>query len=275
MTVLLVDLGNTRIKWARLGAAGPGRMRAAAHRGWRSADFVRALFPAARGMPAATFRGRRGADRPGARRLVEVVAVSVAAPAIERRFVAAVRAATGAAPRFCRSERAAGGVRNGYRDVWRLGADRWVAMVGARACGGRRAVCVVDIGTATTIDLIDAAGRHRGGAILPGPDLMVAALLRDTGGIRRRAQSSRRRGAAVSFARDTAAALRAGAALATAGAIERAWRDAGRKLGGRPQLLLTGGAAPAIAARLAPRHRLLPDLVLRGVAVLARTGRRA
>jgi type III pantothenate kinase len=266
VTVLLVDLGNTRIKWARLGASGPGRMRAAAHRGWRRADFVRALFPAA----SAARAGRALRRSP-----VEVVAVSVAAPALERRFTAAVRAATGAAPRFCRSERAAGGVRNGYRDTWRLGADRWVALLGARASAGHRAVCVVDIGTATTIDLIDASGRHRGGAILPGPDLMIAALLRDTGGIRRRAQQAGGTGATGSFARDTAAALRAGAVLATAGAIERAWRDAGRELGGRPQLLLTGGAAAAISAQLGLRHSLWPDLVLRGLAVLAQSGRRA
>lgn len=254
MSVLLVDLGNTRIKWARLGASGPGRMRAAAHRGWRRVDFMRALFTA---------------------RVVQVIAVSVAAPAVERRFAAAVRAATGAAPQFVRSERAAGGVRNGYRDVWRLGADRWVALVGARACVARRAACVVDVGTATTIDLLDATGRHRGGAILPGPDLMIDALLRDTGGIRRRAQQRAARGAPCSFARDTAAALRAGAALATAGAIEHAWRDAVRALGVKPQLLLTGGAAVVISARLALRHQRVPDLVLRGLAVLAGTAARA
>jgi type III pantothenate kinase len=254
VSVLLVDLGNTRIKWAQLGANGPGRMRAAAHRGWRRADFMRALFPA---------------------RVTRVIAVSVAAPAVERRFAAAVRAATGAAPRFVRSERSAGGVRSGYRDVWRLGADRWVALVGARACVARSAVCVVDIGTATTIDLLDATGRHRGGAILPGPDLMIDALLRDTGGIRRRAQQRAARAAPSSFARDTASALRAGAALATAGAIEHAWRDAGRELGVKPRLLLTGGAAATIGGRLALRHQLVPDLVLRGLAVLAGTASRA
>ena len=254
MSVLLVDLGNTRIKWARLGANGPGRMRAAAHRGWQRADFMRALVTG---------------------KVSRVIAVSVAAPAVERRFAAAVRAATGAAPQFVRSGREAGGVRNGYRDVWRLGADRWVALVGARACVARRAVCVVDIGTATTIDLLDASGRHCGGAILPGPDLMIDALLRDTGGIRRRAQQRAARSASSSFARDTAAALRAGAALATAGAIEHAWREASRTLGVRPQLLLTGGAAGVVSARLGLRHRQLPDLVLRGLAVLAGTASRA
>jgi type III pantothenate kinase len=262
MKTLLVDLGNTRIKWALLGPQGPGRMRAAAHRGWTRADFQRVLF--GRGAAA---RGRAGAP-------IRVLAVSVAADRVQRRFAAAVRAATGSAPQFCRSEREAGGVRNGYREVWRLGADRWIALLGARDCAPRATICVVDIGTATTIDLLTADGRHRGGAILPGPQLMVDALLRDTGGIRRRA--SGRAAAGTAFARDTAAALRAGAVLATTGAIERALRAARRQSPGRrPKLLLTGGAAAMIAAQLGLAHETVPDLVLRGLAVLARTAPRA
>lgn len=262
MKTLLVDLGNTRLKWARLGPAGPTRMRAAVHHGWTQADFARALFGRARAAP-----GRATAA-------FRVVAVSVAAQRIERRFVAAVRAVTGSAPIFCRSEREAAGVRNGYREVWRLGADRWVALVGARQWAPRAAVCVVDIGTATTIDLLTADGRHRGGAILPGPQLMVDALLRDTGGIRRRATG--RAASRAAFARDTGAALRAGAVLATTGAVERAVRAARRQAGGqRAKLLLTGGAAPAIAPHLGLVHAQVPDLVLRGLAALARTALRA
>ncbi len=254
MSVLLVDLGNTRIKWARLGARGVGRQRAAAHAGWSSADFSRALFGAA------------GGRSPG--RITQVVAVSVAAPATRRAFAAAVRAATGHPPRFCKSAPQAAGVRNGYRDVWRLGADRWVALVGARAVVGPRAVLVADIGTATTLDLLDAAGRHRGGAIVPGPQLMIDALLRDTGGIRRRAAAGALRGRRL-FARDTAAALAAGALHATAGAIDRAVHQARAELGAGAVVLLTGGAAASVAPLLRTRARLVPDLVLRGLAALA------
>ncbi len=256
MTTLLVDLGNTRIKWARLGPDGPGRMHAAVHDGWRTADFRRALFGADGG----------GVDRGVA--AVRVLAVSVAAPALRRRFSAAVRAATGRAPRFCRSERQAAGVANGYREVWRLGSDRWVALIGARRCEPGRAVCVVDVGTATTIDLLGADGRHHGGAILPGPELMIDALLRDTGGIRRRARGQARAGSM--FARDTRSALAAGAVHATAAAIERALRQARDRPGmSRARLLLTGGGAARIARELAAAHRRVPDLVLQGLAALA------
>lgn len=262
--MLLVDLGNSRIKWARLGARGPARMRAAAHGGWRSDDFRRALFPRRRpiGGSIAAWRG------------TEVLVVSVASEAVRRRFVAAVRAATGAPPRFVRSERVAAGVRNGYREVWRLGADRWVALVGARHCLPGRALCIADVGTATTIDLLAGDGRHRGGAILPGPRLMVEALLRDTGGIRRRAAGPRRR--AAPFARDTAAALQGGALYATAAAIDRLVREARHVLAtSGVELLLTGGGAAEVARRLETRHRLVPDLVLRGLAVLAQARRDA
>jgi type III pantothenate kinase len=256
--MLLVDLGNSRIKWVRLAGRGLLPMHAAEHGRWRSEDFRQALFPRARGPASAASPRRR----------VPVLAVCVAPAVVRQRFAAAVRAATGASPRFVRSERATAGVRNGYRDVWRLGADRWVALIGARHCLPGRALCIADVGTATTIDLLDADGRHRGGVILPGPRLMVDSLLHGTGGIRRRAAGPRR--VASPFARDTAAALQGGALYATAGAIDRFVREASRvAAGSEVALLLTGGGAAAVARHLETRHRLVPDLVLRGLAALA------
>ena len=255
MKILLVDLGNTRIKWALLGAAGVGRQRAAAHAGWQAADFSRALFGASARRAALT--GTR------------VVAVSVAGTALRRAFASAVRSATGRAPLFCASAASKAGVRNAYREPWRLGADRWVALVGARALCGTSAVLVVDIGTATTIDLLDGDGRHRGGQILPGPALMIDSLLRDTGGIRRRVRGAGR--SSRPFARDTASALAAGALQATAGAVDRALQQARRELRSRTvRVLLTGGGAAAVAPLLQARAQRVPDLVLQGLAALAR-----
>lgn len=254
MKVLLVDLGNTRIKWARLGPRGVGRQKAAAHAGWQAADFSRALFGSA----------ARDALASG----IRVVAVSVASEPLRRAFAGAVRAATGRAPLFCTSVKRAGGVRNAYREPWRLGADRWIALVGARALCSPAPALVVDIGTATTLDLLDGRGVHRGGAILPGPALMIESLLRDTGGIRRRAGGAAR--GRRPFARDTASALAAGALHGTAGAIDRAFAQARRELRSRSvRLILTGGAAAAIAPLLIARASLVPDLVLQGLAVLA------
>lgn len=249
---LLIDVGNTRIKWARLRGGRLGRMQAAAHDGWRAADYRRALATALRGVAA-------------------IDVVSVAGERADRELARAIVAHCGLAPRFVAATRTAAGVTNGYREIWRLGIDRWVAAIGGWHAPARRGrpVCVVDVGTATTIDLVDARGRHRGGAIVPGPALMVSSLLRGTRGIQRRAAGA---GAAVPrtpFARSTRAALEAGAHHAVAALVDRAAAAAYRSTGRRPLLLLTGGAAPAVARHVASPHSVIPDLVLRGLAALA------
>jgi type III pantothenate kinase len=249
MTTLLVDIGNTRVKWASLRGSVPGRMRAFAHGGGGAA--MRTLVKAA----------PRGVRR--------IVAVSVAGKTMERALNAAARARFHVTPEYIRSTRAAHGVRNGYRDTWRLGADRWVSIVGARDMNQTHALLIVNVGTALTIDLLDAAGRHRGGAIAPSPQTMVASLLSGTHGIRRRA-SGRSASARKLFAPDTASALAAGANFAAASLVDRATREVRRMLGARPLLLLSGGGAADLEHLLESRGRWVPDLVLRGLARFAR-----
>ncbi len=271
MTTLLVDIGNTRIKWALLRrgsrtapAAGGrlGRMHGAEHAGWRAAQFGQYVLTAA--------------PRPE-----RVVAVSVAPESVWRAFAQACRLTWQLQPERIASERRRAGVVNGYRQPWRLGADRWVALLGARALlGAGRAVCVIDAGTALTLDLLDGRGHHLGGAIVPGPELMVASLLDGTGGIRRRAGATpddalrarfrRASRAGAIFARDTQAGLAAGAVYAAAGAVQAMLAQASARLGQPPALLLTGGAAGSLASLVRTaagrRGRVVPDLVLRGLA---------
>ena len=83
---------------------------------------------------------------------------------------------------FARSEREACGVTNSYRQPRRLGVDRWVAMIGARA-EFETTCLVVDAGTAVTLDAIDGSGRHLGGQIIPGVRLMAASLASETSDI--------------------------------------------------------------------------------------------
>lgn len=250
-TRLLIDAGNTRLKWARLHGGRLGPMHAAVHAGWRSDDYRRALAAALRGVEA-------------------IDVVSVAGARVDHELTRTGRALCRVAPRFVRSTRRAAGVSNGYREVWRLGADRWVAAIGGWHLPARRGrpVCVVDIGTATTIDLLDGQGRHHGGTIVPGPALMVSSLLQGTRGIQRRAAGAAANVPSVPFARSTRAALEAGAYHAVAALIDRAV-DASQQLAGRrPLLLLTGGAAPAVARHVTRPHVVVPDLVLRGLAAL-------
>ena len=251
MNVLLIDAGNTRLKWATLRGARLGRAQAL---DWNARNMDR--------VASAVLRTK--AER--------VLICSVAGLAFDRALRRAARRAGKRAPQFVRSTRRAAGVRNGYLETWRLGADRWVAMLGARALTPKRALCIVDVGTALTIDLMDSRGRHRGGLIVPGPTLMVDSLLNDTAGIRVRAgrnvRASRR--AAAKFGRSTRAGLLGGSTMACAALIERALIEARRELKARPLLLLSGGGAAQVAPLLSVAHRRVGGLVLHGLALLAR-----
>ena len=241
---LLVDIGNTRVKWATLSGARQGRMQAAAHE--NSGLALRALV------------------RRAPRDVKRIVVVSVVDEGLSRVLDAAARRRFGIAPEYIASTRSACGVTNSYSDVWRLGADRWVSAIGAHALARGRTAVIANVGTALTIDVVTAAGRHRGGAIIPGPAAMVETLLSGTHGIRRRADGGSTAVRSL-FATDTASALAAGSMFAAAAFIDRALAEAARNLGGRPVLMLTGGAAPALKRYLKSPARLVPDLVLRGL----------
>lgn len=259
--LLLLDIGNSRIKWARL----PESYR----RGQR--------FSARGVIDLERFHARGGALERllasiGSR--TRIVACNVAGAAVERHLRSLARRSGVCAPQFVRSVAAAGGVRNAYGEPWRLGADRWAALIGARFEHPGQALCLVAVGTAMTIDLLDERGRHRGGSIIPAPELMIRALLERTAGIRRRAGRNAARamaGAGASpglFARDTRGAVTGGAVNAAAALIGESMRAARELLGRRPRLLLSGGAAGKVGSRLRVPYRPGDDLVLRGLAVL-------
>ena len=171
-----------------------------------------------------------------------------------------------AQPQFARVRTTAAGVTCTYRDLRQLGVDRWLGVLGAwqRA---RRATCVVNSGTATTVDAVDDSGRHLGGLIIPGLGLMEDSLLKRTSDIAR-AVDTAAPARAEFFSDNTADAVRNGAVFATA--AERAAAELERRSGGRPLLLVTGGNAPRIATCLSGGHEIVPDLVLRGLAAWAR-----
>jgi type III pantothenate kinase len=247
--ILLVDIGNTRIKVALLRGVKISSMLAARHD--RDASIVSRMI---RSAPD-------GIER--------VIAVNVAGAQLERALVAAVNRRFGIDCELVRSARAGYGVRNGYTDAWRLGDDRWVGAIGAHSLARARTAVFANAGTALTVDTVTADGRHRGGVIVPGPGTMVDTLLAGTAGIRRRAA-----GAAAStrspFAADTASALAAGAAFAGAALVDRVVAEAARKFGGRPVLLLAGGSAELLAPHIKSKFRRAPDLILRGLSIIAR-----
>ena len=246
MSVLLVDIGNTRIKWSVLRGEKLGRQKALEHAGITARDLKRQLF----------------VRTPG---LTRVIAASVAGTRLNRMLAATCRRETGLACEFVASARNAAGLTTRYQDPWRLGVDRFMAVIAAYHMARARGACVIDLGTAMTIDLVDTLGVHLGGAIIPGPELMVASVLKNTAGIAKRASGSLANKSL--FAQDTRAAIHQGARYAAAAIVDRAVAEAQRTLQRTPLVVLTGGAAVQIEPLLQCSHVSVPDLVLRGVAL--------
>jgi type III pantothenate kinase len=245
VSVLLVDIGNTRIKWSVLRGDRLGRQKALEHAGLTARDLERQVF----GSPGIT----------------RVVAASVAGTRLNRMLSAVSRRRTGKPCEFVASARNAAGLTTRYREPWRLGVDRFMGVIAAYHMARARGACVVDVGTALTVDLVDTLGVHLGGAIVPGPVLMERSVLRNTVGIARRAG-----GAPASrglFAQDTRAAVAQGARYAAAAIVDRAAAEAQRILQRTPLVLLTGGAAVQIEPLLQCSYVSVPDLVLRGLAL--------
>jgi len=167
--------------------------------------------------------------------------------------------------RFARTATSSCGVTNSYRQPRRMGVDRWVAMIGARA-ESKSALCVVDAGTAVTIDVIDREGLHRGGQIIPGLHMMAASLAHETSDIGKSSRSGKdpERGMDL-FANTTRGAVRSGTLSAICGAIERA-AGTMRAEGLRSKIILTGGDGSRILAQLGGSILHRPNLVLQGLA---------
>lgn len=245
--ILLIDSGNTRIKWALLGENGIGTQHADTYTGWGTVQLrAKVLAPAGR------------IDR--------VVIANVGGERVATLIRGAVLETFGFAPDFMHASAEAGGIRNGYTAPEKLGVDRWAAMIGAHALEPRPA-CVVNVGTAMTIDGIDASGLHLGGVIVPGPDLMISSLMRHTSDIAVRAQDGRL-GEGL-FADNTLGAVYQGAVHSLTALVEEARATLLELCGEAPVLLLTGGAADRLERIIAMPVRRIPDLVLQGLAVLA------
>ncbi len=245
--ILLIDTGNTRIKWAVLGDHGLGTQHADTYAGWGAVQLrARVLVPAGQ------------IDR--------VLVSNVGGEKIATLVRETISETWGLQPEFLQASAEACGVRNGYTNPQQLGTDRWAAMIGAYALE-LRPVCVVNVGTAMTIDGVDVNGQHLGGVIVPGPDLMISSLMRNTSDIAIRSQDGRL-GEGL-FADNTLGAVYQGAVNALSALVEQAMTTMTQQCAETPTLLMTGGAADRLDRLVSRPIRHVPNLVLRGLAVLA------
>lgn len=242
--ILLVDLGNTRVKWALLADGALGPATAAAHGPSGVGETLRSAW----------------AELP---RPADVLVGSVAGAERDQSLRVLCQGLWGCEPRFVAPAARAAGVTSGYEVPEQLGVDRWLALLAVSA-DGRGAACVLDCGTAATIDLIDGAGRHQGGLILPGLSLMRECLLART-----RIPPVAAPAARPALGRGTGAAMANGALLAVLGAVRETLARAATGGPGAIRLVVTGGDAAAVVASWDAPAELRPDLVLEGLAVVA------
>ena len=231
--MIAIDAGNTRIKWGVHDGA------AWLEQGALPTGEVSRLAEVSTGWPDDA----------------RVVACNVAGEAVGATISAALASRFGAL-RWLRSSAQCCGVRNGYEQPERLGADRWAALIGARAQTAS-ACLVVCVGTATTVDWLAADGEFRGGLILPGVDLMRASLARNT------AQLPLAEGEFRCAPRNTNDAIVSGCLHAQLGAIERMYAKLAAEPGAR--CLLTGGAAPSLVPHLKIPFLQVENLILDGL----------
>jgi type III pantothenate kinase len=237
---LLLDLGNTRLKWALLDGDTWTTQGAVA---W-SDDIERVLADA--------WQALRGVS--------QIDGASVVDSAREAHVETIAMRLFGHKTRWLRTPAEACGVRSAYAEPERLGVDRFLAMVAAYHDG--QAPCVlVGVGTALTLDALAVDGRHLGGLIAPGPQLMQQALWGAT------ARVHPEPGRVLDAADNTADAVASGCWQAAIALIERFASRMALLLGGSPRLVLGGGDAAVLQPMLALPSRLAEDSVLRGLAV--------
>lgn len=240
---LLIDLGNTNLKWASCRDRDLAPARRIQH---RALDLPRALD---------TEWGHLAAP-------ARVHIASVAGAATKAQIGDWVRRHWHLELVEARSSKEACGVVNAYADAGKLGVDRWLCLIAVRH-QLRAPACVVDCGTAVTVDGLDGDGQHLGGLIVPGLAMMRDALLRDT-----QIQAASPVGPLDLMARDTENAVAAGGTYACAGLVELFVRRIAHQCGRVPAIVLTGGDGAKLQAVLEIEARYEPDLVLQGLGQL-------
>jgi len=239
MSILAIDCGNTRVKFAWFVS---GEMTE------RSALAYEDLAKTAELL----HKDRERFGQPQ-----RVVISNVAGDKVRAAIAKALQVFS-VEPQWIRARARQCGVINGYDDPGQLGSDRWAALIGAWF-RERKDCLVINAGTATTIDILSASGHFKGGVILPGLDLMRQVLASGTAGLPLAA------GRNSEFPRNTADAIWSGCLAAQTGAIEHMRRS----LPESAACLLSGGAAQSLYSALNMPCLLVDNLVLEGLAQIA------
>ncbi len=238
---VLVDIGNSRLKWVTVIDGQLSRVHA---QDYRQAHYLTGLRQDWLRLPTPD----------------TIMLASVAAQHILGEIECLVAGLWPSADcRVIRSSAQAGGVSNAYPQPEKLGVDRWLALLaGHRHYSGE--ICIVDCGTAITVDVVAADGQHRGGLISPGLSLMTSALVQNAAALQGNDLQP-----STDLANNTHAAIANGVLLAAVGLIERVLQRQAVNC----RLIITGGDAEQIAGALLPAAMIDKHLVFKGMVLLA------
>lgn len=239
--MLTIDIGNSGVKWGI----------------WQDGQLILAEdSPYQMGSLHATFdKIYSGAPYQDA-----VWVSCVAGPDVEQTLTDWIRKEWSIEPIFLRTTSELGGVYNMYPRPEDHGVDRWAALLGAKKLYDAP-VCIIDAGTAITVDLMDADGVHRGGRIMPGLKMMRDALLQNAAGV------NNAEGDCPGFAINTADAVTSGIMHMLQAGLLEVCASARERLGDKMRVILTGGNAKEMLALLAQVEgiHVEPHLVLYGL----------
>ena len=249
MSLMVLDVGNTRLKWAVYAAPKPGTRPMA-----QGAQFLENIEKLAE---------NDWANLPEPEWMVGCI---VAGDGVKRRVQEQLEL-WNVSPQWVVSSAAEAGLTNGYDHPARLGSDRWVAMIGARqrllAQGPPRPCVVVMVGTAVTVEAIDATGRFLGGIILPGHGIMLRALESGTAGLHVPT------GEVHPFPTNTSDALTSGGTFAIAGAVQRMVDNLRQHTHAEPHVYMTGGAGWKMAPSMSVPCEQVDSLIFDGLLEIA------
>ena len=249
MTFLALDIGNTRLKWALYAAPRAGAPLLA-----EGAEFLENIDKLAEGA----WSGLPAPDH--------ILGCVVAGDAVKRRVQEQMEL-WDVTPQWVVSSESEAGLRNGYDHPTRLGADRWVAMIGGYhrmlAQGDPRPMVVVMVGTAVTVEAVDAHGKFLGGLILPGHGIMLRALESGTAGLHVPTGEVRE------FPTNTSDALTSGGTYAIAGAVQCMVQHVRAHCGVEPKCIMTGGAGWKMAPSMSVPFELVDNLIFDGLLQMA------
>lgn len=243
---LLVDIGNSRVKWAIMDDNGltesqsfdrnKSGIKASLNKAWKTLADIKAIYVA-----------------------------NVAGEKIAEQLSDWTQKQWNLTPKFIQAEKKHFGVINAYDEPEKLGVDRWLSLISARQ-HARLAQCIIDCGTAITVDIVTKAGQHQGGMIIPGISIMKSSLVNNTDALTADTDNQEFK----TLATNTYSAIHTGTLYAVTATIERIISDLKESFNNRIRFIITGGDAEALLPLLSDDVHHYPDIVLRGLAFYAR-----